>query len=84
MAEGYLNLFVQEDYAGTNRPHYKGFFKIDGIDHEFALWPNREGKKGFSGKFKPKELHGQPLADAIIEKAKEVFAVKEDESEIPF
>lgn len=53
MAEGYINLFINE-HEGTNKPHYKGLFKIDGIDHEFALWPAREGKKGFSGKYKPK------------------------------
>lgn len=55
MPEGYVNLFVQNDYAGTNRPHYKGFLKIDGVEHEFALWPAKEGKKGFSGKYKPKQ-----------------------------
>ena len=53
MAEGYINLFLNE-HEGTNRPHYKLSFKIDGVDHEAALWPNREGKAGFSGKYKPK------------------------------
>ena len=51
--EGYVNLFVQENVSGTNRPHYKGYLKIDGVDHEFALWPNKDGKQGFSGKYKP-------------------------------
>ena len=55
MPEGYVNLFEQQDYAGTNRPHFKGFLKIDGVEHEFALWPAREGKKGYSGKYKPKQ-----------------------------
>lgn len=54
MAEGYVNLFENE-WDGTNRPHFKGYLKIDGVDHEFALWPAKEGKKGYSGKFKPKE-----------------------------
>ncbi len=53
MAEGYVNLFLNE-HEGTNKPHYKGYFKIDGVDHEFALWPAKEGKKGYSGKYKPK------------------------------
>jgi hypothetical protein len=75
MAEGYINLFVQDDYAGTNRPHYKGFLKIDGVEHEFALWPAREGKKGFSGKYKPKQA--KPVeteaTGAIVEEAQKVF-----------
>jgi hypothetical protein len=53
--EGYINLFIN-DYKsdGDNKPNFKGYLKIDGVDHEFALWPNREGKQGYSGKYKPK------------------------------
>jgi hypothetical protein len=81
MTEGYVNLFIQEDYAGTNRPHYKGFMKIDGVDHEFALWPNREGKKGFSGKYKPKQfVEPSEPAPQPVEAAPNAAA----DSEIPF
>ena len=75
MAEEYINLFPQDDYAGTNRPHYKGFLKIDGVDHEFALWPAKEGKKGFSGKYKPKQAKQQESSatGAIVEEAKKQF-----------
>jgi len=56
MAEGYVNLFINDYHKdGDNKPHYKGFLKIDGVEHEFALWPAKEGKKGFSGKYKPKQ-----------------------------
>lgn len=54
MSEGYINLFLNE-HEGTNRPHYKGYIKIEGVEHEFALWPAKEGKKGFTGKYKPKQ-----------------------------
>lgn len=74
--EGYINLFEQEDYAGTNRPHYKGYLKIDDVDHEFALWPNKEGKKGFSGKYKPKQA--KPITPV------EAVASVVDEEKIPF
>ena len=40
--------------AKDNRPHYKGYLKIDGAEHEFALWPSKSGK-GFTGRAKPKE-----------------------------
>jgi hypothetical protein len=50
--EGYINLFETDDKLG-NKPHFKGYVKIDGVDHEFALWPSRTGK-GFSGKYRPK------------------------------
>lgn len=67
--EGYVNLFDNE-HDGTNRPHFKGYIKIDGIDHEFALWPNKDGKKGYSGKYKPKASVAEKqnsMADAIKE-----------------
>ena len=86
MAEFYINLFEQEDYAGTNRPHYKALFKIDGVEHECAFWPNKDGKKGFSGKAKPKVPYGKPAAgNAIVEEAKKVFPEAEVDSDlIPF
>lgn len=58
--EGYINLFVVED-TQNNRPHYRGNLKIDGVKHEFALWPNRDGKQGFSGKYKIKPEDAKPL-----------------------
>lgn len=74
MVEGYVNLFENE-HAGTNRPHFKGYMKIDGVDHEFALWPAKEGKKGYSGKFKPKEIKAddQTKAQSIVDEARKVF-----------
>jgi hypothetical protein len=77
--EGYVNLFSNE-HEGTNKPHFKGFIKIDGIEHEFALWPNKDGKKGFSGKYKPKQVynHGLGYSDAAP-------AAKEPgDDEVPF
>ncbi len=76
--EGYVNLFVQ-DNTENNRPHYKGFMKIDGIDHEFALWPAKDGKKGFSGKYKPKEPVSnvtQADADKVWDDAKATMQSK--------
>ena len=64
MSEGYVNLF-QNEHEGTNRPHYKGYIKIDGVDHEFALWPNKDGKKGYSGKYKPKQERSHGLEDDV-------------------
>ena len=80
MAEGYINLFEQEDFAGTNRPHYKGYLKIDGVDHEFALWPAKDGKKGFSGKYKPKQERPAPAEP----KPQSVSAQQLDDEKIPF
>ncbi len=73
MAEFYINLFEQEDYAGTNRPHYKALFKIDGVEHECAFWPNKDGKKGFSGKAKLKQVKEKPAE-----------TVAQPEEKIPF
>lgn len=68
--EGYINLFLNE-HEGTNRPHYKLLFKIDGVDHEAALWPQKDGKKGFTGKYKLKqEPTGDPSAtQAYVQKS---------------
>lgn len=85
MAEGYVNLFLNE-HEGTNRPHYKGYFKIDGVDHEFALWPVKEGKKGFSGKYKPKQAgpeQSNPEIDAAYAKVESAIN-QDDKQEIPF
>lgn len=65
MSEGYVNLFICDDTSG-NKPSFKGFFKIDGVDHEFALWPAKDGKKGFSGKYKPKENKAAPASNSGI------------------
>lgn len=69
--EGYINLFLNE-HEGTNRPHYKGYLKIDGVDHEFALWPAKDRKKGFTGKYKLKQeyAHGLGYYDAPKENDK--------------
>lgn len=52
MAEGKITLFQSEDTTG-NKPHYNGYIDIDGVAHQFAVWPARSGN-GFSGKYKPK------------------------------
>lgn len=82
MAEFYINLFEQEDYAGTNRPHYKALFKIDGVDHECAFWPNKDGKKGFSGKVKPKQA--KPISSLIDEVKKQFPGADVTIEPIPF
>ena len=64
MSEGYINLFMCDDTSG-NKPTFKGFMKIEGVDHEFALWPNKNGKKGFSGKYKVKAHREQPHEDDL-------------------
>lgn len=97
--EGYMNLFLNE-HEGTNRPHYKLIFKIDGVDHEAALWPAKEGKKGFTGKYKPKQPKEedsnvtQADAQEAWDKAKTALTPKEaavvkstvvsDDQDIPF
>ena len=87
MAEFYINLFEQQDYAGTNRPHFKALFKIDGVEHECAFWPNKDGKKGLSGKAKPKVPYGNPqAAGTIVDEVKKQFpgATEVDSDAIPF
>ena len=85
MSEGYITLFDNTPAEG-NRPHYKGYLKIDGVEHEFALWPAKEGKRGFSGKYKPKEAReAQPEAKQEIVKPTSTHQlVFDDGSEIPF
>lgn len=81
--EGYINLFLNE-HENTNRPHYKLLFKIDGVEHEAALWPNKEGKVGFSGKYKPKQPKEpvsdvtQADADKAWDQAKKMFEPKKE------
>jgi hypothetical protein len=90
MAEFYINLFEQEDYAGTNRPHFKARFKLDDIEYECPFWPNKDGKKGLSGKAKPKVPYVKPqetvATGAIIEEAQKQFPGAEvlPNDEIPF
>jgi len=79
--EGYINLFVQ-DNTENRRPHFKGFLKIDGVDHEFALWPAENGKKGFSGKYKPKSETS--YAPPTIEEEKGRPAITPNQEEVPF
>ncbi|MDZ4858051.1 MAG: hypothetical protein SGI88_03640 [Candidatus Hydrogenedentes bacterium] len=66
MAEGFINLFAQQDTTG-NKPHFRVLFKLDGVDHEGAVWPAKDGKKGFSGRFKPKQARtdSAPADDAV-------------------
>lgn len=76
MVEFYINLFEQEDYVGTNRPHYKVLFKLDGIEHECAFWPAKEGKKGYVGKAKPRQPRSdkpKETAETIVEEIKKEF-----------
>ena len=63
--EGFINLFVSDNTEG-NKPHYKLLFKIDGVDHEAALWPAKNGKKGFVGKYKPKSPKPSPVKQEAI------------------
>ncbi len=56
--EFYINLYEQNDKSG-NRPHYRALMRIDGVQHECAFWPNKDGKAGFSGKTKVKEAKEQ-------------------------
>lgn len=65
--EGYLNLYENEDRSG-NRPHFKATFKIGEVWHEAALWPAREGKKGFSGKYKAQGKAVSKETQAELEK----------------
>ncbi|CAB5212817.1 hypothetical protein UFOVP191_26 [uncultured Caudovirales phage] len=77
--EVFVTLFDSTPAEG-NRPHYKGFLKIDGVEHEFALWPSKSGK-GFTGRAK---LKGDKPQAPII-KANDVeshLAALDDE--IPF
>lgn len=78
MSEFYINLFEQEDYAGTKRPHYKALFKIGDVEYECAFWPARDGKKGYSGKAKPRQpkpakLQESAATGAIVEEAQKQF-----------
>lgn len=71
--EGKINLFEAKDKSGK-RPHFKGFISINGEDHEFAVWPAKNGN-GYSGGYKPKQQRqeaapshdhqAQPLDDEI-------------------
>ena len=83
--EGFITLFDNTPAEG-NRPHYKGYFKIDGVDHEFALWPSKSGKKGFSGKYKPKEARVSPETQTQLDAIYEEKPIKANivDDEIPF
>lgn len=74
MTEFFINLFDNRPVEGK-KPHFKALFKLNGVDYECALWPAKEGKKGFSGKAKPKQAREpqkangyqpQPLDDEIV------------------
>jgi len=82
MAEGWINLFVNAQNAG-NKPHYSGYLKIDGVDHEFALWPAKEGKKGFTGKYKPRQTKQSKPEKSATDEAYDKIA-KALDTEIPF
>lgn len=73
--EGFIDLYESTDKTG-NKPHYRGFLKINGEKHEFALWPAKEGRKGFSGKYKPHVEREKTEETAQPE--------KRQSSEIPF
>jgi len=79
--EFYINLFQQED-TSNNRPHFRALMTIDGVKHECAIWPNKDGKQGYSGKVKVKEEYTpRPnAAEALAAEAKKVF----EGDEVPF
>ena len=55
--EMWLNLFEQDDKTGK-KPHFKILCRdAEGVEHEAAFWPAKEGKKGYSGKLMPKEAY---------------------------
>ena len=59
---GFIDLFQAENPEG-NRPHFKGFLKINGQKLEFACWPAKSGKPGvYSGKVTPERQQHQPSA----------------------
>jgi hypothetical protein len=62
--EGFIDLYQNDDTSG-NRPHFRGFLKIDGVKHEFALWPAKEGRKGYSGKYKPHTERQAPVEKPV-------------------
>lgn len=80
MSEFWINLFHNEKKEG-NRPHFKALFKIEGVDYECSFWPAKEGKKGYSGKAKPKEAYVTP--ETIAPETKQAVAAILDD-EIPF
>lgn len=67
MPEFFINLFDNRPADGK-RPHFNILCRIDGVEHECALWPAKDGKKGFSGKMKPKgarvSQHSEAKANA--------------------
>ena len=59
---GFIDLFVNDNPEG-NRPHFKGFVKINGEKLEFACWPAKSGKPGvYSGKVQPERAKAQASA----------------------
>jgi hypothetical protein len=66
MAEGFMNLFPQEDTSGK-KPHFRVLFKLTEngreVEHEAAFWPAKEGKKGFTGRFKPRQSRAESADD---------------------
>lgn len=81
MSEGYINLYENDDKSG-NRPHFKATFKIGDVWHEAALWPARDGKKGFSGKYKIQEKRIPKEAQEGIKQLQRTVSTLDDE--IPF
>ena len=58
-SSGFIDIFVNDNPEG-NRPHIKGFVKINGEKLEFAAWPARSGKPGvYSGKVQPERPREQ-------------------------
>ena len=61
---GFIDLF-QVDRPDGNKPHYKGFIKLNGEKLEFACWPAKSGKPGvYSGKVKPAQERGETASYA--------------------
>ena len=50
-----ITLLWQNPEEGGNKPHFKGFITLGGVEYEFATWPAKSGNPGsYSGTVKPK------------------------------
>lgn len=82
MSEGKINFYQCDDTSG-NKPHYRGYVEIDGVVHELAVWPAKNGK-GFSGQYRPKGERGAVNAQAASPQAATPVSDVVDDDLIPF
>lgn len=67
MLEGFIDLFECDDRSG-NKPHFRGYVKINGEKAKFAVWPAKSGKAGvYSGKVQPEQPKLQQDAGVPVE-----------------